>query len=862
MDCANWTRNNANDKAMSITADHDADGATTMNLSETPQDVVPIDEIKRRLDIHRTESITRFRDVSLIGIGGVSEVFSAREPVLNRDVALKVLRPASRNQLHLVEGFVREARATAQIDHPNIIPVHEMGVFDDAGVYFTMKKVEGETLRGVLEKLRAGDPDYIRKYTLRRLLEIFSAAGQGVAFAHSRGILHCDLKPGNLMLGEYGEVLVMDWGLVRHNAAHDTSREESRIDLNGSMPEDGLGRHGERPESVLSGTPAFMAPELISGGEPGTATDLYALGAILYCILTLRNSPFDEGLPIQCVLGLGVRGSFLNPRKRAKRLNIPRELEAICMKAMAHDPARRYPAVTELLKDIRNYLDNYPVEAYRPTPFYRFFKLCKRRPFIPVSTLVALITAIAIFGALDLEREAKVRSAMELAQTNILQGDVYYYQASAALRNWQRALAIGDTAHLPELERELTRQQSEFENYYENAVEILSQVDNSRSRQEELAEQVGKIFERRLEFSLQSGRYEDSRRLLDKLSQPRYQVLAALLESNPRLKEHLELIRTNHAVLRLSTVPYGASVSYLSFDANGTPREHRSDETTPLAMQLAAGEYVLIVKAQMRPPVYYPLILSVAETLNVNLFLPKDFPEGTIYIPAGKVEVPTPRQSIKSQLNIPGFFIKATEVSFGEYLEFWKSLSSSITKERYMAYWQSSPGIMIPCWDADGILAAPFDLSEPAVGITGEAAQAYCRYLSARLEQSCRLPTEYEWQKAAFGVDNRNYVWGKSYIPGAALLADSVPLRLHADRPGRFPMDTSLYGVSDMAGNVREFVRSNNDSGSVFVTKGGSFMTGPVFCQRDFTSSSAGVANDVGFRYVIELPSPAEQESK
>ena len=141
-------------------------------------------ELRALLGLPSGEHIQDYGDISTIGIGGVGAVFSAREPGLNREIALKLLRPQYRDQAERIEGFIREARATAQIDHPNIVPVHRLGVFDDVGVYFTMKRVEGETLRAVLRKLAENRPGYRRKFSLIRLLEIFLGACHGVAFAH------------------------------------------------------------------------------------------------------------------------------------------------------------------------------------------------------------------------------------------------------------------------------------------------------------------------------------------------------------------------------------------------------------------------------------------------------------------------------------------------------------------------------------------------------------------------------------------------------------------------------------------------------------------------------------------------------
>ena len=189
------------------------------------------EKLREVLGVPSGDRLQDYGELSTIGIGGVGAVFAAHEPGLNRDVALKLLRPQYRNKTERIEAFIREARATAQIDHPNIVPVHRMGVFDDVGVYFSMKRVEGETLRMILAKLAEDRSGYRRRYSLRRLIEIFIGACNGVAFAHRHGILHCDLKPGNLMVGDYGEVLVMDWGMARYHCERDQGRSGAKLDL-------------------------------------------------------------------------------------------------------------------------------------------------------------------------------------------------------------------------------------------------------------------------------------------------------------------------------------------------------------------------------------------------------------------------------------------------------------------------------------------------------------------------------------------------------------------------------------------------------------------------------------------------------
>ena len=322
-----------------------------------------------------------FQELKLLGMGGMGVVYEADDPALERKVALKMLRARYRDDPDMIAKFIKEARITAKIDHPNIVAVHRLGINRECGAYFSMRRIRGETLLAVLRKLREGDPEARRLYTPRRLLNVFVSCCNGVAAAHRRGILHCDLKPSNIMIGEIGEVWVMDWGLARETA-----------------PEDGGPRPAEpagpaEPTGNAGGTPAFMAPELLTGrvAAPDVHTEIYALGAILHCILTWRDAPFDLTLSHDDLMHAAAAGKALplHAPDRAQVLQV--ELAAICRKAMAPDREKRYSDVTELLQDLHNYMDGFPVSAYSPNPVYRLLKLCRRRPLVPSVALAALL---------------------------------------------------------------------------------------------------------------------------------------------------------------------------------------------------------------------------------------------------------------------------------------------------------------------------------------------------------------------------------------------------------------------------------------------------------------------------------------
>lgn len=284
-------------------------------------------------DVLPSSSIPGYALGSPIGAGGMGEVIVALDHVIGREVALK--------RMHLAQAspqtearFLREARIQARLEHPAIVPVHALGRDAHRQPYFTMKRVTGETLA---DRLASADPSKLPHDLLRALVDVC----QAIAFAHRRGVLHRDLKPTNIMLGEFGEVYVLDWGIARVLDEPDATRVARDLDTL-----DGLTRDG-----ALIGTPGYMAPEQAEGAEVGRPADVYALGAILFEILTR-----DHLHPKRGVLGSTLEGTNLSPAKRCPDRAIPPELDALCVSALALDPAAR-PTAGELAVALSNYLD-------------------------------------------------------------------------------------------------------------------------------------------------------------------------------------------------------------------------------------------------------------------------------------------------------------------------------------------------------------------------------------------------------------------------------------------------------------------------------------------------------------------------
>jgi serine/threonine-protein kinase len=304
----------------------------------------------------------RYATGELIGQGGMGQVTSADDRATGRTIAVKTMRADQVGAVAL-RRFAREARIQAQLEHPSIVPVYDVGVDLDGALYFTMKRIRGESLGKVLERMRAGDDEALVRYSRRRLLTVLSTVALTVEYAHQRGVLHRDLKPSNIMLGEFGEVYVLDWGLADvRNPDSSVPRDDPApaplarlLATAASIP---LVDSSVRPDTAsgqLLGTPGYAAPELIDQGSGALdeRADVYALGAILHEVLTLERLHGGD------VLGQ-VLGSTLDldgGRPLAVTPDVPPELDALCHRATRRDPAQRLASAAAFARGLEAFLD-------------------------------------------------------------------------------------------------------------------------------------------------------------------------------------------------------------------------------------------------------------------------------------------------------------------------------------------------------------------------------------------------------------------------------------------------------------------------------------------------------------------------
>ena len=400
-----------------------------------------------------TTGFSRYQLTGELGRGGVGAVLAATDRTLRRDVAIKVLHEGADSDRARV-AFMEEAQITGQLQHPGVVPVHELGLDDEGRPYLAMKRVSGHTFREAIRRAwsRAGDDgaDAAR----RRLLEVFLKVCEAIAYAHNRRVIHRDLKPDNVMVGAFGEVHVMDWGLARPiNAQTDDAVDgdpeddsDAGSDILNSRVMTDRREAGQALTMVgtVVGTPEYMAPEQATGGQQlDEGVDIHALGGILYTLLT-DQLPFT-GRNQNEVLAAVLEHQLEPPSSRAPDKLVPRELDAVVMKAMARRRRERYRSVLDLMSDIRRYLSGHTLTAADYSSWQLFSKWVQRNKALVFSGAAIVLIALAgLIGvivainrgqveALQAEAAAQQREQQKQRDDAAEQASALHAEAASAL---------------------------------------------------------------------------------------------------------------------------------------------------------------------------------------------------------------------------------------------------------------------------------------------------------------------------------------------------------------------------------------------------------------------------------------------
>ena len=781
-----------------------SDGTSRL-VDHTAQPAEPADD---------TLGLARYEDLGLIGMGGMGEVRRVRDKLLGRTLAMKIIHAQALNRTSLVARFREEAQATAQLQHPGIIPIYDVGRLPSGRMWFTMQEVSGHTFGEVIAQVhQQSDVRWgatTTGWTLHRLVDTLRRACEAIAYAHSRGVLHRDLKPSNIMVGRHGETRILDWGLAK--VLGTSSDEAAQADFVQTARSQDIAH--QTIMGHVAGTPAYMPPEQARGLGSGLTpqSDVYALGAILYEVLSgrppyignsadaillqVRNSP---PAPLQKAsdpydsIGFG-----LLPPVRSTAPSgppIPAALVAICESAMAREPSDRCGSATELARELQAWLDGSKQQESARAVMARS---STRRP--EAQRLRARAQQLRT------EAEAMLRDVEPWQPDD---------QKAAAWEKEDEADDLCRRADLVALEEELLLQ-------------------GALTHAPDLVEAHAALANR---YRAEHARAEAAREDTTRSEALFRQHLLAMPASHPDRAQHAAYLEGLGA-LTLVTDPPGAEVileQYTRVRRRLVARPLRTLGHTPLrAVSLPSGSYRLRLRAPGRVETVYPVQITrgahwtgcgpgETEPEPIRLPQPGELGPDDCYVPGGWFESGgdpvLPMALPAKRVWVDSMVIRRFPVTNRDYLVFLNDLVQQgraqealkwVPRERsghpdqpgQVVYGRTSDGRFALTPDADGDL---WDLDWPVMMVDWACSAAYARWEAERTGQPWGLPGELAWEKAARGVDGRTYPWGNQADPSWALSRDGHPGRMLPARIRSHPVDESVYGVRGMAGNIRDW---------------------------------------------------------
>lgn len=360
----------------------------------------------------------RFLLLGVLGKGAMGEVHLAHQKDLKRKVAVKRLRPHHATSEHMLERFLREVQITAQLDHPNIVPVYAIEYDEDAPVA-AMKLVQGRTLRAYLKQaLQLAEADEVdADHSLPRRLELFLKLCDAIAYAHERNIVHRDLKPDNVMVGDWGEVYVMDWGIARSVREPMDDLHIGQVLEEHGPGDDRTGTWGSEIGAVI-GTPRYMSPEQAKGSPTlDTRSDQYSLGLLLFELVALKRA--NPGTTSEEGIAAALAGTLAPFEHRLPGWSVPAELRAIVHKATELDPEHRYDNVRQLGDDVRRYLDGDAVWARPDTAMQATLRWISRNRAGALALILGLVATALLAVTWSLLHQQQVREDAALQQEHL-----------------------------------------------------------------------------------------------------------------------------------------------------------------------------------------------------------------------------------------------------------------------------------------------------------------------------------------------------------------------------------------------------------------------------------------------------------
>ena len=721
-----------------------------------------------------------------IGSGAMGVVHRARDHRLRRDVAVKLLRTEYAADPSLLARFIEEAQTTARLEHPGIVPVHALGKLDDGRPYFAMKEIKGKTLTTLIAEVHAScrDGRWLASpsgWTLHRLVQAFLRVCEAVSFAHSRGVVHRDIKPDNIMLGAFGEVLVLDWGLAVLAGQDDVDP----ADPDAPIPPEGRG--------WVVGTPCYMPPEQARAEKTSFTADVYALGAVLYEILS-GEPPYD-GPDAETVLQAVRSGPppqlprarrFITPLGQQKPLP-PADLVDLCDRAMMRSPSERFPEAGEFGRGIQAFLD----------------------------------------GARDHERALLLVTDSDAMEPRA--DDLAARAKRLRLQAGQLQRQIPGDSPVDEKRKFWDMEDEAEELEQQAALEAVQRIQTLRaalSLDPELPEAHARLAEH---YRLRMSEAEASGDLL------------SLRRAERHFRAHDD---GRHAVwlrgdgaLTLLTEPSGAAVEIyrcVERDRRIALQTIRHPGRAPLhGWHLPMGSYLVVIKKEGYANTRYPVYISrqghwdgippgETQPRPVELLRPSELGVDDCYVPAGWFTSGGDAEATgglpRREVWLEAFVISRFPVTHRQWLDFLNALLAAGKEGDALRFvprdrppQAGAPARLLYARGPDNTYRLPNDvtarggLDMPVTLIDWHGASAFAAFEAARTGLAWRLPWEFEREKASRGVDGRVFPWGEHLDPTFANTSESFRTGPAPSVIDSFPIDESPYGVRGVAGNVRDW---------------------------------------------------------
>lgn len=742
----------------------------------------------------RFSASAEFELIEEIAKGGMGRILRVRDRALGRDIALKILLTDDVDDV-VRRRFIQEAKITGQLEHPNIVAVHNIGV-DENKQFFTMKLVQGESLGDILHQMRKGILRVRQRYSQMRLLNIFVQICMAIHYAHTKGVIHRDLKPHNIMIGEFGETLVMDWGLAKFIG--DDDELQPAADVIYIDDEESI---FSTQSGMIFGTPAYMSPEQASGklDQIDKFSDIYSLGAILYEMLAFYP-PFKAKFTKENLERI-INQPVTPPSKRAQANRIPVALEQICLKALSKEKSGRFASARELADEIEAFLqgtqerERRTREAARKTQhgerlLTRYNELREHIRFLDQRLGEARRTTSPSAPVKDKRKQWSLE--------DLRQRMIRYSAQTFSLAEQRYAQALGEEPDYAPARRSLAHM---YWTRYRDAIDAHDMVKA--------------ITYANLVFRMDDDFFAE--KMFD-----RCQLSVTAKPPNGRISIYM-MIETDRQLRPQNIVASGQS-----------PLENVS---------LPRGNYLVRVEQRGYTSVNFPIVLNEAEDLllPVTLYTKRDVGHGFCHIPGGYTHIggdPLFPERARQRVFIGDYFIAQYPVTFEEYLAFVVDLASDDGEAVAPHLPRTATGELLIAPSKDrGFMLRNDLLGEdarrvPVFGVSWRSAVAYCGWRSAREEVTYRLPTSAEWEKAARGVDGRIFPWGNTFDPTFCDMRFSRSGRNAPAPVDQHHADMSPYGVMTMAGGVREWCADWFDESARLKNLRGGAWNGPeAFCR-------------------------------